>query len=130
PRRDGEMLAMDVARDGPLNAPSVLVVSSACPGGEGICGSGERIALLHGPAWHKAARGADDPVLYVHGLSPHSDSWWRRTARAKAWWGDITSCYDGSSTSAVLTGLMTLVAYEESAQAEFTAMALEYGTLP
>jgi hypothetical protein len=51
-------------------------------------------------------------------------------ARAKAWWGDITSIYDGSSTSAVLTGLMTLVAYEECAQAEYTAMALEYGTLP
>ena len=42
----------------------------------------------------------------------------------------ITSIYDGSSTSAVLTGLMTLVGYEESAQAEFTGMALEYGTLP
>ena len=27
-------------------------------------------------------------------------------ARAKAWWGDVTSIYDGSSTSAVLTGLM------------------------
>ena len=51
-------------------------------------------------------------------------------ARAKAWWGDVTSIYDGSSTSTVVTGFMTLVAYEECAQAEYTAIALEYGTLP
>jgi hypothetical protein len=30
----------------------------------------------------------------------------------------------------VLTGLMTLAAHEECAQAEYTAIALEYGTLP
>jgi len=259
PGRDGEMLAMDVARDGPMDAKSVLVLSSACHGVEGFCGSGVQIALLADPAWHQAAHDAGVAVLYVHGLNPYGFSWWRRTthenvdlnrnfrdfavappvndrydeiaaalvpatwpadaasvaaldrfvaehgqralqqaisggqyrhpdglfyggieptwshatlrqvlrqhaarcerlawidfhtglgpsghgerifacrddadayARAKAWWGDITSFYDGSSTSAVLTGLMTLVAYEECAQAEFTAMALEYGTLP
>ena len=36
-------------------------------------------------------------------------------ARAKAWWGDVTSIYDGSSTSALLTGMMWLAAYEECA---------------
>ena len=51
-------------------------------------------------------------------------------ARAKAWWGEVTSIYDGSSTSALLTGMMLLAAYEECAQAEYTGMALEYGTLP
>ena len=51
--------------------------------------------------------------------------------RAKAWWGErITSIYDGSSTSALLTGLMWTVAYEECAQAEYTGIALEYGTVP
>ena len=259
PGRDGEMLAMDVARDGPMNAKSVLVLSSACHGVEGFCGSGVQIALLSNPAWHQAAHDAGVAIVYIHGLNPYGFSWWRRTthenvdlnrnfrdfavappvndrydeiaaalvpatwpadaasvaaldrfvaehgqralqqaisggqyrhpdglfyggseptwsqatlrqvlrqhasrcerlawidfhtglgpsghgerifacrddadayARAKAWWGDITSFYDGSSTSAVLTGLMTLVAYEECAQAEFTAMALEYGTLP
>jgi hypothetical protein len=51
--------------------------------------------------------------------------------RARAWWGrDVTSIYDGSSTSALLTGLMWLAAYEECAQAEYTGIALEYGTLP
>src|SRR5205085_6612198 len=52
-------------------------------------------------------------------------------ARARAWWGpEVTSIYDGSSTSALLTGMMWLAAYEECAQAEYTGMALEYGTLP
>ena len=51
-------------------------------------------------------------------------------ARAKAWWGEVTSFYDGSSTSAVLTGLMFNAAYEECPQAEYTGIALEYGTLP
>jgi hypothetical protein len=56
-------------------------------------------------------------------------------ARARAWWGGpdgagITSFYDGSSTSAPLTGLMWNAAYQECPQAEFTSIALEYGTLP
>ncbi len=52
-------------------------------------------------------------------------------ARARAWWGaDVTSIYDGSSSSALLTGLMWNAAYEECPQAEYTALALEYGTLP
>ncbi|MBP6778511.1 MAG: DUF2817 domain-containing protein, partial [Piscinibacter sp.] len=53
-------------------------------------------------------------------------------ARARKWWGEgeITSTYDGSSTSAPLTGLMCFAAYEECPQAEVTGIALEYGTLP
>ncbi len=51
--------------------------------------------------------------------------------RARAWWGDkVTSIYDGSSTSAPLQGLMWLAAYQEAPQAEYTGIALEYGTLP
>ena len=57
------------------------------------------------------------------------------TARASAWWGGegrtpVTSIYDGSSTSAFLTGLMFTSVYEECPQAQYTGMALEYGTLP
>ena len=52
-------------------------------------------------------------------------------ARAKAWWGEgITSIYDGSSTSAPLTGLMWTAIYDECPQAEYTGIALEYGTVP
>ncbi|MCU0814354.1 MAG: M14 family metallopeptidase [Burkholderiaceae bacterium] len=52
-------------------------------------------------------------------------------ARARAWWGpEVTSIYDGSSTSALLSGLMWLAAYDECPQAEYTGIALEYGTVP
>jgi hypothetical protein len=257
--RDGETLAMDVARDGPKDAPGLLIVSSACHGVEGYCGSGVQIALLDDDAWRAAAREANVAVLYIHGLNPYGFSWWRRTTnenvdlnrnfrdfgaepprnarydelaaalvpsawppdadavaqidrfvaehgekalqqaisggqyhhpqglffggvaptwsqttlrevlrehgrrcsrlawidlhtglgpsghgeriyagrddapgvqRARAWWGDVTSIYDGSSTSAMLTGMMWMAAYEECPQAEYTGIALEYGTLP
>ena len=42
----------------------------------------------------------------------------------------VTSIYDGTSTSAYLTGLMPNAAYEECPQAAFTGIALEYGTVP
>jgi hypothetical protein len=52
-------------------------------------------------------------------------------SRAKAWWGQgITSIYDGSSTSPMLTGLMWMSAYKECPQAEYTGIAMEYGTQP
>lgn len=55
-------------------------------------------------------------------------------ARANAWWGTeaapVTSMYDGSSTSAFLTGLMCYALDDECPQAEHTSIALEYGTEP
>jgi hypothetical protein len=258
--RDGELLAMDIARDGPSDADALLIVSSACHGVEGFCGSGVQTMLLRDAAWREATAKAGVAVLYVHALNPYGFSWWRRTThenvdlnrnfhdfsqplpgnpgydelaaaivppnwppsvevesalmryaaahgmaklqeaisggqyahpegifyggrnptwshttlrhvlqehatrcarlgwidlhtglgpsgvgerilacrddaaalqRARAWWGDkITSIYDGSSTSAPLQGLMWLVAYQECPQAEYTGIALEYGTLP
>ncbi len=258
--RDGEVLAMDVARYGADDAQRLLVVSSGCHGVEGFCGSGVQHALLTDPGWHAAAATAGVAVLYIHALNPWGFSWWRRTthenvdlnrnfhdfgqplpenpgydelapwivpgqwppgaevqqalgafvarhgakglqaavtggqhrhpdglffggteptwsqrslrlvlqehgrrcermgwidlhtglgpsgygeiiyagrdeaasiARARAWWGSkVTSVYDGSSTSAKLTGMMFAAVYEECPQAEYTGMALEYGTLP
>jgi hypothetical protein len=263
--RDGEELAMDVVRDGHPNAPAVLLVTSACHGVEGHCGSGAQVAALRDASWRARARDRGVAVVYVHALNPWGfshgsrtternvdlnrnfhdfsrplpenpgyrelhpvlvpDEWpptprnqmavgqfiaqhqieglqaivsrgqhefpdglffggvepsWsnlalrdvlrahgRRAARlawidfhtglgpagvgerifagrgddaaslvrAKAWWdsgGDtpVTSIYDGSSTSAYLTGLMPNAAYEECPQAEFTGIALEYGTVP
>jgi hypothetical protein len=257
--RDGETLAMDVVRDGAADAARLLLVSSACHGVEGYCGSGVQVALLGDAGFRSAAQEAGVAVLYVHALNPHGFSWCRRTthenvdlnrnfhdfsqplplnpahdelaallvppawppsaavkaaidrfiaergfaafqkavsggqhkhpeglfyggvnptwsnltlrhvlrehggqaqrlgwidlhtglgpsghgerifacrddaqalARARAWWGEqITSTYDGSSTSAPLTGLMWLSAYEECPQAEYTGIALEYGTV-
>jgi hypothetical protein len=262
--RDGEPLALDVVRDGPADAQAVLLLSSACHGVEGFCGSGIQISLLGDTALRAAAHAADVALLYLHGLNPYGFSWWRRTtqenvdlnrnfqdfsqplphnagyddiahllvpeawppteavrqgladylqqhglaafqqavsggqyqhpeglffgghnpswsqqalrqvlrdqaqhcrrlgwidfhtglgpsgvgerifagrddpaavARARAWWGGadgraITSIYDGSSSSAPLTGLMCNAAYEECPQAAFTGIALEYGTVP
>ena len=55
--------------------------------------------------------------------------------RARSWWDSggstpITSFYDGSSTSARLTGLMWSALYDECPQAEYTGIALEFGTVP
>jgi hypothetical protein len=52
-------------------------------------------------------------------------------ARAKAWWGpQVTSIYDGSSTSARLSGMAFEAVYGECPQAQYTGIAMEYGTLP
>jgi hypothetical protein len=257
--RDGETLAMDVARAGPAGAPRLLLVSSACHGVEGFCGSGVQNALLADAAFHEAAAAAGVAVLYVHALNPYGFSWLRRVtqenvdlnrnfqdfsrplprnaayddvahlavpaswppapavqaaidayiaehgarawqtaitggqydhpqglfyggrdptwshltlrqvlrdhgrrcrrlawidlhtglgpsghgerifagagdaaalARARRWWGEVTSIDDGSSTSARLTGLMWTCAPQECPQAEHTGIALEYGTVP
>lgn len=263
--RDGEELAMDVVRDGHPNAPAVLLVTSACHGIEGYCGSGVQVAALRDASWRARTRDRGVAVVYVHALNPwgfshgsrtthenidlnrnfhdfsrplpenagyrelhpvlvpadwpptpqnrmavgqliaelsveglqavvsrgqhefpeglffggRAPSWsnlalrdvlrahCRRAARlawidfhtglgptgvgeriyagrgddagslmrARAWWesgGDtpVTSIYDGSSTSAFLTGLMGGAAYEECPQAQFTSIALEYGTVP
>ena len=266
PGRDGESLAMDVARFGPADAKALLLVSSGCHGVEGYCGSGVQNALLADGAdgaasgFHAAAQAAGVAVLYVHALNPYGFSWWRRVtddnvdlnrnwqdfsrplpknaaydviapqvvpehwpptaeneavlaafaaqqgprglqaaitagqyahpqglffgghaptwsqltlrrvlqehgtrcarlawidlhtglgpsghgerifacaddaaalARARGWWGaDVTSIYDGSSASALLSGLMWTAAYQECPQAEYTGIAMEYGTLP
>ena len=256
--RDGELLAMDVVRDGPADAASMLIITSGCHGIEGYCGSGVQVALLHDAPWRALAHGAGVAVLYIHALNPYGFSWWRRVthenvdlnrnfhdfgkplppnpqydeiahllvpstwppsaeinaalqryvaehgeralqaaisggqyahpegifyggvnptwshvtlrhllreqashcaklgwidlhtglgpsghgerilackddetalARARRWWGDeVTSIYDGSSTSAPLSGLMWLAAYEDCPQAEYTGIALEFGT--
>ncbi|MDH5540390.1 MAG: M14 family metallopeptidase [Rhizobacter sp.] len=259
--RDGETLAMDLALDGPKDAAALLIVSSACHGVEGYCGSGIQIGLLGDADWHRRIGDAGVAVLYIHALNPYGFSWWRRTThenvdlnrnfhdfskplpanprydelaawlvpptwppapevdatiasyigehgqralqeavsggqydhpeglffggrnptwsnvtlrhvlqehgrrckrlcwidlhtglgpsgacelifagsntdsiglqRARSWWGDkVTSMQDGTTLSAPLTGLMWTAAYEECAQAEYTGIALEYGTVP
>ena len=77
--RDGELLAMDVVRDGAKDAASLLILSSACHGVEGFCGSGVQTHLLGDAAWRRAAREAGVAVLHIHALNPYGFSWWRRT---------------------------------------------------
>jgi hypothetical protein len=258
--RDGEALAMDVVREGARDAAGLLLITSACHGVEGFCGSGVQVALLRDAAWHDLLRESGVAVLYIHALNPYGFSWLRRVthegvdlnrnfhdfshplpanpgydelahavvpaswppppeaqarlqryaavhgeralqtaitggqyghpqglfygginptwsnmtlrhvlqehgqrcrrlgwidlhtglgpsshgerifacrddasalARARAWWGpEVTSIYDGSSSSALLSGLMWTAADQECAQAEYTGIALEYGTVP
>jgi hypothetical protein len=261
--RDGEALAMDVALLGSKDAKALLLISSACHGVEGFCGSGAQVALLRDADFLAAQSACGVAVLFIHALNPYGFSWWRRTthenvdlnrnfqdftqplphnkgydeiagwvvphawppsdavnaqtqnfidnhglpalqaaisggqyahpqgifyggvnptwsnltlrhvlrehgqacarlgwidlhsglgpsgvgerifaghddaaaiARARAWWGQgddhITSIHDGSSSSPKLTGLMWTVASQDCAQAEYTGIALEYGTVP
>jgi hypothetical protein len=72
--------------------------------GLGPSGLGERIAAL-----------PNDPVAIQ---------------RARDWWGSVTSIYDGSSTSSVLTGMMFGAVYDECPNTDYTGIALEYGTVP
>ena len=260
PGHDGEALAMDIVRDGPADAPALLVLSSGCHGVEGFCGSGVQSAVLADTALRRTARDAGVAILLVHALNPWGFSHWRRVtednvdlnrnfqdfgrplprntgydeiahlvlpedwppspavqqavadylasrgprawqtavsggqyhhpdgvffggqsatwsqrtlravlrehgqrcrrlgwidihtglgpngvgerifagpddaamlARVRAWWGEqVTSIYDGSSTSALLSGLLFNAALQECAQAEYSGIALEYGTEP
>ncbi len=51
--------------------------------------------------------------------------------RARTWWGTgVTSVDDDSSVSVRISGPMWVAALEECPQAEYTGIALEYGTVP
>lgn len=79
--RDGELLALDAVLEGDRATTSLLIVSSACHGVEGFCGSGIQVSLLKDPAWHDAVRTSGVAVLYLHALNPYGFSWWRRTTQ-------------------------------------------------
>lgn len=76
--REGEQLALDVARLGPADAANLLVVSSGCHGIEGFCGSAVQLDLLADDAWHARCQRDDLAVLYLHALNPYGFSWERR----------------------------------------------------
>ncbi|MDB5889445.1 MAG: hypothetical protein JWP47_276 [Polaromonas sp.] len=75
---DGETLAMDVALDSAPDAHSLLIVSSACHGVEGFCGSGVQVFALHDADWRDKARTQGIAVLYVHAVNPYGFSHMRR----------------------------------------------------
>ena len=78
PGAEGEALAMDVARAGGFDATALLVISSACHGVEGHCGSGVQHALLSDATFMAEARAAGVALLFVHALNPHGFSHGRR----------------------------------------------------
>ncbi|MBE0587627.1 MAG: DUF2817 domain-containing protein [Betaproteobacteria bacterium HGW-Betaproteobacteria-9] len=78
PGRDGEVLALDVARWGPADASRMLLVSSGCHGVEGYCGSGVQIAALRDEEWLRKAAVAGVTVLFLHAVNPYGFSHARR----------------------------------------------------
>ena len=51
--------------------------------------------------------------------------------RARSWWGDdVTSFFDGSSSSATLSGVNYNAVYDECPGVPYAGVALEFGTLP
>ena len=80
--RDGERLAMDVLRQGPRAARRLLIISSACHGVEGFCGSGIQTALLSDASWMAAVNAQPElAVVYIHALNPYGFSFWRRVTQ-------------------------------------------------
>lgn len=78
PGRQGEALALDAVRDGPADASRWLVVSSACHGVEGYCGSGVQVCALADAPLRQQAREAGVSLLYLHALNPYGFSHLRR----------------------------------------------------
>jgi hypothetical protein len=68
--RDGEALAMDVVLDGAPDAKQLLVISSACHGVEGYCGSGVQIHALQNTAWRALPRPTAWPCFTSTGSTP------------------------------------------------------------
>ena len=80
PGRDGEMLAMDVARDGADGREVAARRQQRLPRRRGLLRLGRAgRAAARSRAWHEAAHDAGVAVLYIHGLNPYGFSWWRRT---------------------------------------------------
>jgi hypothetical protein len=74
PGLQGEPLAMDVVRDGHPNAARLLVLTSACHGVEGFCGSGVQVAALRDADLRQRAQEAGVALLYIHALNPYGFS--------------------------------------------------------
>ncbi len=74
--RDGEDLAIDLARLGPADAKNALLVLSGTHGIEGYCGSGIQRAWLHEGTLRKRAQ--NTAVFLIHAVNPYGFSWQRR----------------------------------------------------
>lgn len=78
---DGETLAMDIAIACPTSgvaSDKLLILSSACHGVEGYCGSGVQVFALHDDEWLAKARDNGVTVMYIHALNPYGFSHKRR----------------------------------------------------
>jgi hypothetical protein len=53
-----------------------------------------------------------------------------KKARARRWWGEVSSLVEGDSVSSLVTGPLACLLPLECPQAEVTDIAIEYGTVP
>lgn len=74
----GEALAMDIACLGDPKAERALLLSSACHGIEGYCGSGVQVALLKDAERCRRFAAAGISLFLVHAINPHGFSFGRR----------------------------------------------------
>lgn len=83
PGADGETLAVDVVRDGPLDAARLLIVISGVHGPEGYCGSAIQTGLLELGPLEGLIDGPlrDTAVLHIHALNPWGFSHSRRVTQ-------------------------------------------------
>jgi hypothetical protein len=66
---NGEPLATDVARIGPIDASKIVLTTSATHGVEGYCGSGCQVGFFADGLWK--ALPPNVALIQVHGVNPH-----------------------------------------------------------
>ena len=75
----GEELSTDVVLIRPPDARSVLILTSATHGVEGLCGSACQLAFLNDEELLARAAGAGVALLLIHAVNPYGFSWSSRT---------------------------------------------------
>jgi Protein of unknown function (DUF2817) len=73
---DGEELALDITRLG--DEKKILLVTSACHGVEGYCGSGIQLAAMSTASLIQSAKEASVTLVFAHALNPYGFSFGRR----------------------------------------------------
>lgn len=74
----GEVLAVDVVREGPADAARVLLTTSAVHGVEGHGGCAIQAGLLRQGAELLGGHPTDTAIVHVHAINPHGFAWGRR----------------------------------------------------
>jgi hypothetical protein len=78
PGVDGELLALDVVLDGPIDASHLVLTTSGVHGIEGYAGSAAQTGLLLQQRLAASGHGHRVAILHVHAVNPHGFSLGRR----------------------------------------------------
>lgn len=77
----GEVLAIDVVRDGPAQASKLLLTTSAVHGVEGHGGCGIQAGLLQQGEGLRVLADGDTALVHVHAVNPHGFAFGRRVTQ-------------------------------------------------